>query len=249
MLFVGSSLTGYDIEATDGVIGTVSDLLFDDHAWKSRWLVVDTGHWLPGRKVLVPPSAIGFPDHERKRLPVALTKERIKDGPDIAMDAPVSRRMETRLNGYYGWDPLWGGGLLSGGAMASPLTFPADIDAAAMAPADDDAGDPNLRSVAAVTGYRIHAEDGDLGHIDNFVLDDATWGVRYLIIDVGSWWVGKRVLLSPHAVTDISWSRAEVTVNVTRDRIRTSPPWHPLETIEHAYEEGLHSHYGWPSRG
>ena len=51
-----ASVIGYVIEADDGRLGTVSDFLFEDTSWVIRWLVVDTGHWLSGRKVLLPPS-------------------------------------------------------------------------------------------------------------------------------------------------------------------------------------------------
>ena len=117
MLEVGSALKGYAIEASDGRIGTVGDFLFDDRTWKVRWLVVDTGTWLTGRKVLVHPSAIGRADYERRELSVSLTKSQVKGSPDILQDQPVSQQMERRLYDYYGWDPYWGDNYFGMGSM------------------------------------------------------------------------------------------------------------------------------------
>ena len=71
MLFAVSSLKGCEIAASDGRIGTVKDVLFDDQTWRVRWMVVDTGQWLPGRKVLIHPSAIApleIPEPSETRL-------------------------------------------------------------------------------------------------------------------------------------------------------------------------------------
>jgi hypothetical protein len=255
MLVVGSAVKGYDIEASDGSIGTVSDLLFDDRSWLVRWLVVDTGNWLTGRQVLIHPSAIGQPDHLRRKLPVALTKIQVKESPDILQDRPVSQQMERNLYDYYGWDPIWGGSSYFGaGALASPLVpMPylggsAVREAAGIASRLDD-GDPHLRSITAVAGYDIHARDGAIGHVESFLVDDAGWGIRYLIVDTKNWWPGKHVLVSPYAVSEIDWADNEIHLEITREQVKTSPPWDPLDLIDQIYERQLHSHYAWPGYG
>jgi hypothetical protein len=103
MLWNASVIKGYAIAASDGRLGTVSDFLFDDASWGIRWLVVDTGNWLSGRKVLLP--ALGQLDPERNALSVELTMQQVKDSPDIDTDLPVSRQMETNIYDYYGWSP------------------------------------------------------------------------------------------------------------------------------------------------
>ena len=110
-------------------------------------------------------------------------------------------------------------------------------------------GDPHLRSIAAVTGYHIHASEGHIGHIENFFIDDVSWGIRYLIIDMKNWWPGKHVLMSPYAVREISWSKHEVWLDVSSEQVTSSLPWNPLDVIDRGYEERLHSHYGWPDYG
>ncbi len=249
MLEVISALKGYAIEASDGKMGTVGDFLFDDRAWKVRWLVVDTGTWLTERKVLVHPSAIERTDYERQAFAVNLTKAQVEGSPGILQDQPVSRRMERQLHDYYGWDPSWSGG--DAGAIAAPFSAPpyfgfdsAGEDAPRNAPVLDD-GDPRLRSIAEVAGYRIHAADGEIGHVENFLLDSATWSIRYLAVDTRNWWPGKHVLLSPHAVKAINWSERHIQLNVTRDKVKASPPWDPLALMNQAEMERLDAHYGW----
>lgn len=252
MLQVALALKGYSIRAEDGALGSVSDFLFDDQTWKLRWLVVDTGGWLTGRKVLIHPSAIGPIDYEREVVPVRLTKIQVEDSPDIAQDRPVSRQMESDLYGYYGYDPLWGGNLYGMGALAYPLTRRASetdliehrgrVDGA-------DEEDPHLRSVAEVTGYHVHATDGEIGHVENLLIDSQDWNVRYLIVDTSNWWIGKHVLVAPSAARRISWEDRAIEFDITRDQVRSSPPWDPLVEIDRYYEQRLHSHYGWLGYG
>jgi sporulation protein YlmC with PRC-barrel domain len=248
MLLVISALQGYAIQATDGRIGTVSDFLFDETTWKVRWLVVDTGSWLPGRQVLIHPSALGHVDWAQQILPVNLTKQQVEGSPDLQQDLPVSRQMEDTLYSYYGWDPYWGGDSYFGmGAGASP--YLGDTLAAATAGLVVNNGDPHLRSVARVTGYHIHATDGDIGHVEKVLIDDATWQIRYLIVDTSNWWFGQHVLVSPFAVTDIRWQDELVRLNVSCAQVKASPPWKPLDAVDAAYEKQLHQHYDWPGYG
>lgn len=266
MLQVVSALKGYSIEAKDGALGTVSDFLFDDSTWKVRWLVVDTGGWLTGRKVLVHPSAINYADYGSRKLTVALTKTQVKDSPDIAQDRPVSQQMQNDLYGYYGWDPLWGGGMygagmygvgLYGGGMggiASPSSARTYFGAGAVREAERgevnlDAGDPHLRSIAEVTGYHVHATDGSIGHVEDFLVDSSSWGVRYLVVDTSNWWVGQHVLISPYAVKEVDWSDRHVQFDISRDKVKSSPSWNPAELIDGEFEKRLHGHYGWPGYG
>lgn len=257
MLLAISSLKGFAIEAEDGSIGTASDFLFDDRTWKLRWMVVDTGGWLAGRKVLVHPSAIGPLDYSGEHLVVRLTRQQVKDSPDILNDAPVSRQMQDNLYGYYGWNPLWGGSNYLGGypyGMGFPSASARPYDEVAVLEADranarlDDA-DPHLRSTSAVTGYHIHATDGSIGHIENLMVETDNWGIRYLVVDTRNWWFGKQVLLSPYAVKQINWTDREVVVNVSRDQVKASPSWDPAAIIDRPYEERLHGYYGWPGYG
>lgn len=251
MLFAISVLKGYAVAASDGEIGTVSDFLFDDQSWKIRWLVVDTGAWLPGRKVLVHASAMASPDPEREQLPVQLTKAQVESGPDILEHQPVSRKMEAHLYDYYGWDPNWGSSYFGPGAMTSPLSSPPLVGEVAVAEETEtelqaDDADAHLQSVVDVTGYRIHASDGEIGHLEDFVVDHANWDVRYLGLDTRNWLPGQHVLIAPFAVREIDWPERQIHLNITRAQVKASPPCDSIEMVDRAYQQLLHGHYGWP---
>jgi hypothetical protein len=170
MLRNASAINGYAIMASDGHLGTVSDFLFDDTSWLVRWLVVETGSWLSGRKVLLPAFALGHLDPERREFSVRLTRQQVKDSPNIVTERPVSRQMETGIYDYYGWSPYWGSSLYmggygygygyAGGAMMPLPTLESsrrEEDIVAAQRSDDD---PHLRSTLAVTGYHIHPVRG-----------------------------------------------------------------------------------------
>jgi hypothetical protein len=252
MLFAGSALKGYSIAARDGGIGTVADLLFDDTRWNVRWVVVDTGTWLTSRKVLLHPSAVTAADHEARELAVALTKQQVEDSPSILRDQPVSQQLENSLYDYYGWDPLWGGSYFGAGAIAAPFSAPPYFGFAGPKPPErlpGEEGDPHLQSLYDVTGYHILANDGEIGHLENALVDDGTWTIRYLIVDTSNWWVGKHVLLSPYAVKGVNLADQQIAVEVRREQVESSPPWEPAEVINPDYEKRLHNHYGWRGYG
>jgi len=257
MLFAGSSLKDFGIDADDGRVGTISDLLFDDHTWKIRWLVIETGSWITKRTVLVHPSAVGTADYDRNTLPVRLTMAQIKASPDISEDRPVSQQVQDNLYGYYGWNPLWGGPGYFGGypiGMGWPLVPIRSHDEGAVLQAQREAasrdeGDPHLRSFSAVISNHILASDGAIGHLENVLVDPLDWSIRYLVVDTRNWWPGQHVLISPYAVQDVLWPEEEIRLNLTRDRVRSSPAWDPAKVVDRAYEERLHGHYGWPGYG
>jgi sporulation protein YlmC with PRC-barrel domain len=249
MLWNASAIKGYAIKASDGCVGTVSDLLFDDARWAVRWLVVDTGKWLSGRKVLLPLSTLGNPEPEQREFMVELTMRQVKDSPDIDTDRPVSRQMGAHVYDYYGWSPYWGMGLYMGGygyaegaMLASPyLDSVRREEQIADAPRDDD--DPHLRSIEAVTGYHIHASDGEIGHVEDFLLDDGNWSVRFLIVDTTNWWAGTKVLISPQSVREINWSNRLVNLTVDCQKVKDSPAYDASTTVDGAYEKRFHDHY------
>lgn len=255
MLWHASEINGYAIEASDGNIGTVNDFLFDDASWLVRWLVVDTGNWLSGRKVLLPPSALGRLSANNRVFDVKLTKQQVKDSPEIDTDRPVSRQMETNVYDHYGWSPYWstglyrgeygilGGNFLGGPTVASPsLESRRREQHLADAQRSDD--NPHLRSIKAVTGYHIHATDGEIGHVEDFLVEDADWSIHYLVIDTKNWWPGKRILVSSRSAGKIDWNDRLVNLDVDRQRIKESPAYDPSMTIDLAYDQKFQTYYG-----
>ncbi|MGA3398080.1 MAG: PRC-barrel domain-containing protein [Acetobacteraceae bacterium] len=250
MLWNASAIKGYAIAASDGRLGTVSDFLFDDAGWSIRWLVVDTGNWLSGRKVLLPPSALGHPDPKQREFSVGLAMQQVRDSPDIDTDRPVSRQMEANVYDYYGWSPYWGMGLYMGGygyagsSLAASSYLESRRREEAMADTQRDAGDPHLRSIEAVTGYHVHASDGEIGHIKDFLLEDTDWSIHFLVVDTRNWWPGKQVLISPRSAQEINWRDRLVNLNVDRQKVKDSPVYDASTTVDGAYEKRFHDHYG-----
>ena len=244
MLWDASAIKGFTIEATDGPLGSVSDFLFDDDNWRIKWLVVDTGYWLPGRLVLIHPRALGKPDASLRQFPVTLTKQQVTDSPSIATDQPVSQQMEARLYDYYGWDPAWGETYFQSGAIASRLVPPPYLAGAfPHAAVHDglaaDGSDRHLRSMSALAGYHIHASDGQIGSASDFLIDDTNWMLRFVKIDTGNWLPGAEVLIAPSVVQKIDWSDNSITVSATRDEVKRSPKFDPSKTADGAYQQAL----------
>jgi sporulation protein YlmC with PRC-barrel domain len=253
MLWNASGIIGYSIAASDGELGKVSDLLFDDVNWQIRWVVVDTRHWLSGRTVLLPTSVLGHPHLPDRQFPVRLTMKQVEDSPDIDTHQPVARQLEANIFDYYGWAPYWGsgyllggyGGYYAGGAMASsPALEPGDEEANRLDHHPRRFHDPHLRSVKAVSGYHIHASDGAIGHVEDFMVEEADWSIHFLVVDTRNWWPGRKVLISPRSARNIDWVTMQVELGIDRQRVKDGPAYDPTMTVDRAYERHFHSYYG-----
>ena len=106
--------------------------------------------------------------------------------------------------------------------------------------------DDHLRSTGDMTGAYVHATDGDIGHIDDFLLDPDGWTIRYLVVDTRNWWPGKRVLIVPRTLEDVDWTGRAARVNLSREQIRNGPEFDPSQTIDRAWEERYHAHHDLP---
>ncbi len=258
-------IIGYRLEATDGEIGTVMDFYFDDGEWKVRYLAADTGKWLPGRKVLIAPQALGPPDWQSGLLPVSLSTEEIKNSPGIASDEPVSRQKEMELADHFDWAPYWpqpalgadvstpaGPGFWPQPASGSDVTTPEGAGSQVPMPggAKSRTGgakqDPGLRSFQEVKGYSINASDGEFGHVDDMIVDTSNQTIRYLVIDTRKWIPGRKVLIAPSWVRDVDWTERLLSVDHSRDEIESSPEYDPAEPVNRTYEEHLYDYYGRP---
>ena len=235
------NLSGVAIRARDGEIGKVHSFFFEDDNWTIRYLVVDTGKWLPGRKVLIAPTALGRPDWQDRVFPVNLTKDQVRNSPDVDTDRPVSRQREAELRKYYDWAPYWG----VGHGIGLPPGHYVEADRGAVA-VENVQGDTHLRSTKEVRGYRIHATDGEIGHVEDFVVSDEEWVIRYLVVDTGKWLPGRSVLISPDWVRDIGWEEREVWVDVAKGAIEDSPSYDGADPVNREYETQMYDYYGRP---
>ena len=229
------------VVATDGDIGKVHDVYFHDDTWIIRYLVVDTGHWLPDRKVLVPPSVLGQPNWSALTFPVALTRAQVQESPDIDTDKPVSRQQELDLHSHFGWPAYWidpGFGPWPTMVPIAPIPNPVQPSETAT----EAKGDPHLRSVREVRGYHIHARDGELGHVEDFIADDEFWVLRYLLAATRNWLPGEQVVIAPQWLREIRYWERRVELNLTREEIRDCPAFDPAAPADHTYEARLYDY-------
>jgi hypothetical protein len=248
MLRNAKDLHAFTIRATDGEIGTIDQFYFDDETWAIRYFTVETGGWLGGRRVLISPISIVRADWQSKRLDVVLTKKEVENSPNIDTHQPVSRQHEAEYLGYYGYPYYWGGPYLWGPAFyPAGLSDPTTVSAEVMADRiRRESADSHLRSNEEVTGYNIDAADGEIGHVNGFVVEDEAWAIRYIEVATRNWWPGKKVLVSPAWIERVSWTDSKVYVGLSRDAIKTGPEYVESMPITREYENRLHLHYGRP---
>ncbi len=244
MLRSVKEILNYVLQAEDGEIGRSKDFLFDDRFWAIRYMVADTRKWLPGRKVLVSPIALGYPDWIQKTFPVRLTKNQIKEAPGLAEDEPVSRQYEIKWMNYYDWPYYWSG-IHPWGVTAYPgMLYDRNVSEELISKTDS--GDPHLRSADEVMGYHIQATDDLMGHVEDFLVDDETWIIRYLVIDTRNWLPGKKVLMAPVWTETIDWVRRIVAVPMSREQVKESPEYDPSALVDREYEKRLYDYYDRP---
>ena len=220
-----SSMIGYEIRATDGDLGKVDEFYFDDETWTVRYIVVETGNWLSGRKVLISPVAFGKTELESRTISVNLTCSKVWSSPNIDTERPINRQHEAELNEYYQWP--WRGGY-GGSFGTTPLPLSDDeVLAEQEASVSGHRDDPHLRSTREVTGYHLHATDGEIGHVEDFIVDDENWTILFLVVDTTNWLPGKKVLLSPQWINRVEWADSSVYFNLTRESVENSSEFNP----------------------
>jgi len=244
MLYRLQKLLGLPITASDGVIGRIEDTYFDDCRWAARYLVVNTGDWLGGRKVLISAISVANIDWESNLVHVGLTRQQVEASPAIDIDNLASRQLEGDFLNYYGYPYYWSGPSLWG--MASyPVSPPGRIPPASNA-TDKRLGAStavHLRSVRQVTGYRLLATDDSMGLLEDFLLDNTSWAIRYLVVDARNWLPGRHVVIPPQWITGVDWVDKVVNVDVTRNNVQAAPEYHSAQDFSRAHETNLYRHY------
>jgi uncharacterized protein YrrD len=249
MLVRAKDLIGRHVNAAGEDVGKMRDIYFDDTTWNVRYFVVDTGGWLDRNEVLLAPTA--FPDWDvgSDELRTSLTRERVENSPPVASDMPVSRQYEQRLHDYYGWAPYWQVPITPAAGLymypAVPVPPPVDERSEPRQPYLDvnQDGDPHLRSFSEVKGYRILARDGEIGHVDDLLIDDRTHRVTHVIVDTRNWLPGRHVVVDAGVCTKIAWDESRVHVSLSKEAIRQSPEYDDRRAIDEEYQGRLSSYY------
>ena len=237
MLFSFEAIRGYHIRTVDDdEMGALRDLLFEDAASAIRYLVVETGAWLFGREVLLAPAAVGSVDPEGHAIETGLTAEQVKESPSLGDEQAISRQHEELLHRHYDWTPYWQGTTAAGlapqwGLVGLPPA-PAHDDPIVreLAAAEEQHTDPQLRSAREVIGYHVAANDGDIGHVADLLVDDASWTIRHLVVDTRNWLPGKKVLIDPDRLRSVDWVARTIMLDLSRGEIKASPEYDPGPT-------------------
>ena len=239
MLNKAKTLEGYKLDSIDGDIGKVKDIYFDDKFWTVRYLVVEAGNWITPNMVLISPYSLIDVDQEDRDIQVDLTKKKIKESPSYNSDKPVSRQFEDAYYGYYGWPSYWDGDEMWGrypSIMRDPKKW-------GIANQGGKTWNSHLRSTHKVAGYHIQATNGEIGHIEDFIIDHDRWTIRYLIIDTKNWLQGKRILISPQWIKNIDWRNSKIFVNLSCEEIKQAPEYTESSLLTREYESKLYGHY------
>jgi hypothetical protein len=242
MLHQAKTLHGYKLNSLEGEIGKVKEFYFDDYYWTIRYLVADSGNWLTNRQVLISPITLGTVNVDAQNIAVNLTKKQIEDSPPLKSDEPVSRQFEESYYKYFAVPSYWETPAMRG-QYGDIIGGSPNTERIPKSTRGSKTFDPRLRSTHDVTGHHIQAKDGKIGHVADFIIDDKTWMIRYLIVDTLNWWDGKMVLISPRWINRVSWDKAKVFVNLSRAAIKQSPEYIEGSPLNREYEAALHQHY------
>jgi hypothetical protein len=210
------------MKASDGEVGIAQDFYFDDQTWIIRYLIIKTGDWLSGRKVLISPFSLINQRGKPASFTVSLTKEQIRNSPDINTDKPVYRQQEIQLAEYYPGLDYWGKGSYKNGVANASIVSDQEIIKKAFKKDNQPAADLHLQSILHMTGYRIHALDGEIGHAKDFIVTDEAWQLKYLVVETHKLFHDKQVFVPVGNIRKERWSNAEIYVDVTRGAIKNS---------------------------
>jgi hypothetical protein len=243
-------LQHFSIKAKDGDLGSVEEFYFDDEKWVVRYMVANTGNWLSGRLVLISPISVHRIDWKKKQIQLMLTQQQIKEAPDIDLRKPVSRQQEERYYTHYAWPVYWRGAGIWGVSMHATALAKSEANKQPEEIEENDRQDGrydrHLRSSKEVIGYHIQAKDDEIGHLEDFLVEDETWAIRYFIVDTRNWLPGKKVMLSVRWIERVHWGSAKVHVKLPKKKIETAPECDPEGLVEKQFETELHDHYEQP---
>lgn len=218
-------------------LGYLNDFLVDDTSWTTRYIVVDTGNWITGQKVLISPHSLKKQNFVDKLIYTGLTKQKIEDSPPISKDESVSRQHEINLFEYCGWPAYW-----NLGAQTQAILESKDNGIR-----KKNNGDQHLRSIREIRNYNVEAIDGEIGIVDDFIIDDKNWILKYLVVDTRKWlhWLpgGRNVLISPEWTKEIKWHESKINIDLDKYTIEQSPKFNSVEKIDSAFENRLYNCY------
>lgn len=230
----------YVIRAEDGELGRVDQFYFDDLTWIIRYMTIKMERSLPGRVVLIPLAGLGTPDYEKQIIPLKLTIAQVLGSPSIEIGEPISREHEIELQKHYSWPGYWGESYYMPPGYGTPSITATYTESPPETPGEKIRKmDPHLRSTQTVKDFHIQSSDGKIGTIEDYLIDDVTWDIRYLVVNTRIWLPDRFILISPQWISEAKWSDRKIIVDLTRDAIKQSPMYDPEKPVSLDYEGKL----------
>ena len=242
-----SEIIGYTFFAKENDVGKCKDLLFDDQFWTVRHMVADTGGWLIDKKVLISPVMVQKTDWQMQSIFLDITREQLEECPLLMEDEPVSREHEKKMLKHLNYPYCW--------TNNGPEIIPHMPEKSAQKADEEileeleleEQKENHLRSFKEVKGYDIEASDGNLGHVEDFILEDKTWAFRYVVVDTRNWLPGgKKVIFSLSWVKEVNWELSTLFLDVSKEQVENSPEFDPEQPVNIEYETRLYDYYGRP---
>ncbi|GAB6145480.1 PRC-barrel domain-containing protein [Desulfocicer niacini] len=248
-----NEIIGYTFFVKEDDVGKCKDLLFDDQLWTVRHMVADTGGWLMDKKVLISPVMVQITDWQMQSIFLEITREQLEECPSLMEDEPISREHERKMFQYlnypYYWahDGLWGPGAYPAVMTQIPDNSAQKHDEETLEEEEEKVEENHLRSFKEVKGYDIEASDGNIGYVEDFILEDKTWALRYVVLNTRNWLPGgKKVILSLNWVKKVSWEQSTLFLDISREQVENSPDFDPEKPVNIEYETRLYDYYGRP---
>lgn len=264
MLYRASAIRKLKLKATDGLIGNIQDLYFDDIAWTVRYFVVDMGGWLSDLQVLISPQSITGYSEGETAFTTNLTRKQVAESPRAETEMPVSRQYEEQLSSHYGWYSYWGtpvypwretytyppysqtvypgmsAPLGPGGPVTEELT---PNNRSKNFNQEKTHSDPSLRSFLEIKKYGLHAINGDIGKVEDLLIEYQSWRITHLVADARKWWPGGLVVIDKGMIKNISWEEEKFEIEMTKDEIKNAPSFNPREGISQTQQIRLSQYY------
>ena len=232
-------LLSYELLAKDGLMGKVDNFLLSDEDWRVHYLVVDTGPWILGRKVLISVAALGQPVWASETFPVNLTRDQVKNSPDVDTAKPISRKYEERLHQHYNWPTYWD---MDTAIPGRPTRIPLHVFVG-----HENKNETYLRSVKELLGYGMNAMDGEVGKVLDFIVEDDDWQIQHMVVDASKLTDSdKQVLVAMDWVEKIDVAKKEIFIDLSQNAIEHGPEFDPNRPINRQYEEVIYDYYGRP---
>lgn len=234
-MFLGSTLTNLNIHATDGEIGKLKDLYFNDN-WELQFIIVDTRKWLPGKKALLPFYVQEEINLEEEYIKVDRDKETIRQSPKAPEDNELISSYQGAVLDYFGWNSYKENAVLdsdhgpvtTGDGKLQNTNVPPEPDLAA-----PDISTDNLRSMEEFMSFKVHAKDGKIGIVDNIILTE-DGKIQYLVVNSNESYVENSLYLyRTDQVTSVDWFEEDLYLDDSVQGLEQVTPFKNNDEVFH----------------